>query len=126
MKSIHLPKDVPTQTPQRVFERKLGRTAQDVYGFKLCLCSPPKNFTEAVADFSWDSESPWTHLLNAADNQGYVLTSNEAGNLYLTKGGRNAGYWHFIIAEGMNVKSVETTESGAEQYCGRQRMQLKR
>ena len=75
-----------------------------------------QNYTEAVSDFSWNCESPWTQLLNAADNQGYVLTSNEAGNLYLTKGGRNADYWHFVIAEEMNIKSVETTESGAEQF----------
>ena len=80
------------------------------------------DYTETIPAIAWNSESPWTKLLNAADNQGYVLTSNEAGELYLTKSGRDAEYWHFIIAEGMNVKSVETTESGAEQYCGRQRM----
>ena len=74
------------------------------------------DYTETIPALEWNCESPWTQLLNAADNQGYVLTSNEAGNLYLTKGGRNADYWHFVIAEGMNIKSVETTESGAEQF----------
>ena len=60
------------------------------------------DYTETIPALEWNCESPWTKLLNAADNQGYVLTSNEAGNLYLTKGGRNAGYWRFVIAEGMN------------------------
>ena len=75
-----------------------------------------QNNTETVSSFEWDCESPWTHLLNAADNQGYVFTSNEAGDLYLTKSGRDARYWGFILAEGMNIKSVETTDTGAEQY----------
>ena len=75
-----------------------------------------QNNTETVSSFEWDCESPWTKLLNAADNQGYVFTSNEAGNLYLTKSGRDAEQWHFILAEGTNIKSVETTEAGAEQY----------
>lgn len=75
-----------------------------------------QNNTETVSSFEWDCESPWTHLLNAADNQGCVFTSNEAGDLYLTKSGRDAEQWHFILAEGANIKSVETTEAGAEQY----------
>lgn len=75
-----------------------------------------QNNTETVSSFEWDCESPWTHLLNAADNQGYVFTSNEAGDLYLTKSGRDAEQWHFILAEGTNIKSVETTEAGAEQF----------
>ena len=74
------------------------------------------DYTETIPAIEWNCESPWTKLLNAADNQGYVLTSNEAGNLYLTKSGRDAEYWNFILAEGMNIKSVETTESGAEQF----------
>ena len=75
-----------------------------------------QNNTETVSSFEWDCESPWTKLLNVADNQGYVFTSNEAGNLYLTKSGRDAEQWHFILEEGTNIKSVETTEAGAEQY----------
>lgn len=74
------------------------------------------DYTETIPAIEWNCESPWTKLLNAADNQGYVLTSNEAGNLYLTKSGRDAECWNFILAEGMNIKSVETTESGAEQF----------
>lgn len=75
-----------------------------------------QNNTETVSSFEWDCESPWTKLLNAADNQGYVITSNEAGDLYVTKSGRDASYWHFIIEEGMNIKSIETTASAAEQF----------
>lgn len=75
-----------------------------------------RNDTETVSVFDWNCESPWTQLVNAAENQGYVFTSNEAGELYLTKSGRDASQWHFILAEGVNIKSVETTESGAEQF----------
>lgn len=86
------------------------------FGIKVHHLPRGKNDTETVPSFEWDCESPWTQLLNAADNQGYVITSNEAGDLYITKSGRNADYWGFIIAEGMNIKSIETTYSGAEQF----------
>lgn len=94
-------------------------TAKSIAGqFDIIVDHLPRgqNNTETVSSFEWDCESPWTKLLNAADNQGYVITSNEAGNLYLTKSGRDASYWGFYLAEGMNIKSVETTESGVEQY----------
>ena len=86
------------------------------FGIKVQHLPRDVDYTETIPAIEWNCESPWTKLLNAADNQGYVLTSNEAGNLYLTKSGRDAEYWNFILAEGMNIKSVETTESGAEQF----------
>ena len=86
------------------------------FGIKVQHLPRDVDNTETIPAIAWDCESPWTKLLNAADNQGYVLTSNEAGNLYLTKSGRDAEQWHFILEEGMNVKSVEPTKSGAEQF----------
>jgi prophage tail gpP-like protein len=70
--------------------------------------------TQKVPVFSWQNESPWTKLVTEADNQGFILTSNEAGNLYLWK----PGILHegFSLTEGRNIKSIQWTENGAEQY----------
>lgn len=86
------------------------------FGIKVQHLPRDVDYTETIPALEWNCESPWTKLLNAADNQGYVLTSNEAGDLYLTKSGRDAEQWHFTLEEGLNVKSVELTESGAEQF----------
>jgi len=72
--------------------------------------------TEPVPAFEWNNESPWTKLIGEADNQGYIVTSNQAGNLYLwevQKTERNEG---FHITEGVNVKNIKWTENGAEQF----------
>jgi len=71
--------------------------------------------TGPVFSFSWEAESPWTKLINEADNQGYVFTSNEAGNLYLMKAD---GIIHegFFIEEGRNIREIQTTQNGAEQF----------
>jgi hypothetical protein len=71
--------------------------------------------TGAVPVFSWQNESPWAKLVGEADNQEYILTSNEAGDLYLwpVAAVNREG---FILAEGRNVKTVEWKENGAEQY----------
>ena len=90
--------------------------AKGSFGIEVQHLPRGVDYTETIPVFAWDCESPWTQLVNAAENQGYVFTSNEAGELYLTKSGRDASQWHFILAEGMNIKSVETTESGAEQF----------
>jgi prophage tail gpP-like protein len=76
-----------------------------------------------VTSFSWESESPWTKLLEEAGNHGYALTSNEGGNLYLWKIAAGTRYERdaaggvlFSLREGRNVRSVEYTENGAEQF----------
>jgi prophage tail gpP-like protein len=71
--------------------------------------------TEKVPSFGWENESPWTKLLTEADSQGYILTSNEAGNLYLWKAAAVTRPG-FVLAEGLNIKSVEWTENGAGQF----------
>lgn len=84
--------------------------------FSIEATRMPTNSAETgpVASFSWDSESPWTKLLNEAANQGYLFTSNEAGGLYLAR----AGLHHpgFFLTESQNIRSMQTTETGAEQY----------
>jgi prophage tail gpP-like protein len=72
--------------------------------------------TEFVSSFSWNNESPWTKLIDEADQKGYIFTSNEAGNLYLWRvaaGGRNEP---FHITEGVNIKNINWKENGSEQF----------
>jgi prophage tail gpP-like protein len=55
-------------------------------------------------------------LIAEADNQGYIFTSNEAGDLYLWKvaaGIRDEG---FSLTEGSNIRNIQATENGAEQF----------
>jgi len=41
--------------------------------------------TSCAGFFAWQNESPWAKLLVEASSQGSLLTSNEAGGLYLWK-----------------------------------------
>jgi len=73
--------------------------------------------TGYVDIFSWTNESPWTKLINEADQQGIILTSNEAGNLYLWRvPGEDNVTKPFHITEGINVKNIKWTENGSEQF----------
>ena len=78
----------------------------------------PWNGTETgpVFSFSWDAESPWTKLINEADNQGYIFTSNEAGNLYLWRVAPNVRDEGFLLKEGQNIRDIRYTQNGAEQF----------
>jgi prophage tail gpP-like protein len=75
--------------------------------------------TKTVYEFSWQDESPWAKLINEADindENRYLLTSNEAGGLYVwtvQAGLRPEG---FHLTEGQNIKTAEWKENGAEQY----------
>ena len=70
--------------------------------------------TKPVNYFAFENESPWTKLMDEADQQGYILTSNEYGNLYLWKvqGERKP----FHITEGVNINNIKWTENGSEQF----------
>jgi prophage tail gpP-like protein len=72
--------------------------------------------TQDIAVFSWEDESPWTKLITEADSQGLMLTSNEAGNLYIWKPEGSVRQEGFHITEGRNIKTIEWKENGAEQY----------
>ncbi|MDR0376565.1 MAG: hypothetical protein LBH70_02105 [Spirochaetaceae bacterium] len=85
--------------------------------FKITCGIIPKDqgdITGPVTIFTWENESPWSKLIAEADSQGFILTSNEAGDLYLWKAGiRHDG---FHLTEGRNIKTIEWKENGAEQY----------
>jgi prophage tail gpP-like protein len=72
--------------------------------------------TGPVFSFSWENESPWTKLISEADNQGYIFTSNEAGNLYLWRVAVNPREEGFFLSEGQNIRNIQTTQNGAEQF----------
>jgi prophage tail gpP-like protein len=72
--------------------------------------------TDPVHSFSWDYESPWQKLAAKADDQGYIFTSNEAGNLYLWKVAEEERREGFFLSEGSNIRDIQTTENGAEQF----------
>jgi prophage tail gpP-like protein len=72
--------------------------------------------TGKVSVFSWQNESPWTKLVTEADSQEFILTSNEAGGLYLWQPAAAVRREGFHLTEGRNIKSVEWKENGAEQY----------
>jgi prophage tail gpP-like protein len=72
--------------------------------------------TGPVFSFSWSNESPWQKLMAEAANQGYIFTSNEAGNLYLWRVAVNKREEGFSLDEGANIRSIQVTENGAEQF----------
>jgi len=102
-------------------ENKTLRKALQIIGdkFNITCDTFPENKpdpTEIVGEFPFENESPWTKLINEADNQGYILTSNQAGNLYLWKIANSVRVEKFHITEGVNVKSIKWVENGAEQF----------
>ncbi|MDR2079262.1 MAG: hypothetical protein LBP74_06050 [Treponema sp.] len=72
--------------------------------------------TTKVMVFSWENESPWTKLITEADSQGFILTSNEAGGLYIWQPEGTVRQEGFHLTEGRNIKTIEWKENGAEQY----------
>lgn len=72
--------------------------------------------TKKVLSFYFEKESPWTKLIDEADQQGYIFTSNEAGNLYLWEVASLVRQEGFNITERINVKSIKWTENGSEQF----------
>jgi prophage tail gpP-like protein len=66
--------------------------------------------------FSFTNESPWGKLMDEADTQKYIFTSNEIGNLYLWPVQAGVREEPFHITEGVNVKNIKWTENGSEQF----------
>lgn len=82
----------------------------------ICLPTNSGDFTQPVFSFNWENESPWTKLLTLADAQGFIITSNQLGGLYIERPARCCCGWGFAIEEGVNVRHLKRSESGAEQY----------
>ncbi|MDR0322363.1 MAG: hypothetical protein LBI28_12750 [Treponema sp.] len=101
-------------------DRTLRQITQDIgKKFNIVCDSFPTDQpdpTDTVAYFAFENESPWTKLMNEADQQGFILTSNEAGNLYLWRVPTGIRSEPFHITEGKNVKNIKWTENGSEQF----------
>jgi prophage tail gpP-like protein len=87
------------------------------FGIK-CHALPPSiaGKMQPIGFFSFENESPWVKLISAADNEGYILTSNEAGDLYFWEVSAAVRDEGFRLVEGSNIKSIDWTENGAEQF----------
>lgn len=90
------------------------------FGFEdkdvICLPTNRGDLTQTVSSFSWENESPWSKLLTMADAQGFIITSNQLGGLYIEQPARSSCNWGFAIEEGVNVIHPRRSESGAEQF----------
>jgi prophage tail gpP-like protein len=99
--------------------RELTRAIGERFGI-VCDTFPTDKAddpTQPVNAFRLENESPWARLIGEADNQGFIFTSNEAGNLYLWPVPALSGKaWGFFLTEGVNVKSVSWKENGSEQF----------
>jgi prophage tail gpP-like protein len=100
---------------QQTLEYVAGKVAEP-FGIKVQRMPTDGPETGPVFSFSWENESPWQKLIAEADNQGYIFTSNEAGNLYLWKAAAGLRDEGFFLGEGSNIRSIQTTENGAEQF----------
>ena len=72
--------------------------------------------TSAVGWFAWQNESPWAKLVTEAAGQGFMITSNEAGGLYIWQPAERVRSEGFHITEGRNIRSIEWRENGAGQF----------
>jgi prophage tail gpP-like protein len=104
-----------TISGQQNLEYVAGKVAEP-FGIKVQRMPTDSPETGPVSSFSWENESPWQKLIAEADNQGYIFTSNEAGNLYLWKVAVNIRDEDFSLSEGSNIRNIQTTENGAEQF----------
>jgi prophage tail gpP-like protein len=101
---------------------ELTKNICDTFGID-CVIIPTNagDITEKVNTFEWQNESPWTKLITEADSQkangqSFMLTSNEAGGLYIWQAAGAARQEGFHLTEGRNVKTIEWKENGAEQF----------
>jgi prophage tail gpP-like protein len=95
----------------------LAKTIGKRFGIQ-CHALPPSiaGKMQTIYAFRIQNESPWVKLINEADNEGYILTSNEAGDLYFWEVSAAVRIEDFKLVEGVNIKSIEWTENGAEQF----------
>jgi prophage tail gpP-like protein len=102
--------------------RTLKTIVQQIAGKFNIICDTFKHEgredpTDPVSYFAFENESPWTKLIDEADQQGFIFTSNEIGNLYLWRVQAEGNITKpFHITEGVNIKSINWTENGSEQF----------
>jgi len=95
----------------------LAKTIGGRFGIQ-CHALPPSiaGKMQPIYAFRIENESPWVKLVSEADNEGCILTSNEAGDLYLWEVSAAVRDEGFKLVEGANIKSIDFTENGAEQF----------
>jgi len=95
----------------------LAKTIGKRFGIQ-CHALPPSiaGKMQTIYAFRIQNESPWVKLVNEADNEGYIITSNEAGDLYFWEVSAAVRDEGFRLVEGANFKSIDWTENGAEQF----------
>jgi len=95
----------------------LAKTIGKRFGIN-CHALPPSiaGKMQTIYAFRIQNESPWVKLVNEADNEGLIFTSNEAGDLYFWEVSAAVRDEGFKLAEGANIKSIDFTENGAEQF----------
>ncbi len=73
------------------------------------------DYTRVVPTLQWENESPWPKMLQIAASQGFILTSSQIGDVYVTwlSGTPRKG---FAIEEGRSASVTRDEESGLEQY----------
>lgn len=86
--------------------------------FGIKVYHMPKNTdgTKLVQSFEWENESPWQKLIQESDNQGYLITSNQVGDLYVWPVATGARLEGFSLVEGQGIVSIKDHESGSEQF----------
>lgn len=86
------------------------------YGVKVWHMPTSSDGTKLVTDFSWENESPWQKLIQESDNQGYLINSNQLGELYVWPVATGSRPEPFSLDEGRGTISIKDRESGAEQF----------
>jgi len=76
----------------------------------------PPDPTDGVGFFAWQNESPRAELLIEAMAQGFLLTGNAAGGLYIWRPAGMRRSEGFRVTEGRNVRTIEWRENGAERF----------
>jgi prophage tail gpP-like protein len=109
-----------SSTPPLLINKTLYEITKNIADkFGIACANIPTNRgdpTENVTIFLWENESPWTKLITEADSQGFIITANEAGGLYIWQPEGTVRQEGFHLTEGRNIKTIEWKENGAEQY----------
>jgi len=105
----------PPLTDKTLYE--ITESIADKFGIK-CYNIPTNRGdpTKEIKYFTWDGESPWMKLIAAADSQGFILTSSQAGDLYIWQPEGAVRQEGFHLTEGRNIKTIEWKKNGAGQY----------
>ncbi len=72
--------------------------------------------TKSVPLFAWENESPWQKLVQEADNQGFIISSNQANGLYVWKVASGARPEGFRLVEGQTVTDIKSAADATQQF----------